>query len=502
VLEPINESLRQKMLQGIDERFAEALRTLEATHAEAGDKLDPWIRALIAVMKEMRGKTGTNWMEHLGFDPKGRFALYGLSVWPVMRIEISSATRLRATIERVMTTAGVKLPQRTLAGHAYWVAGGGNFSFVAAVLEREAVAAVVPTGLLDAMLPLVLGTRTPEPNLATAPVVPDLLGRHRFLGILLGYLDARNAIDIVAGARPGPFDAPIRAATGAVSPACRGDLDRLAALVPRFVFGYHRVDEKGFEGSAVLETAPGVVSALRKMHAMVPEVTAPTAGHPLVAFGAALDPRELVNWLKGVTGQLQVHPFTCPWFAKLNEAGTELAGKLATPLPATWFGLRGFSLVLDDATVKPPSFAGHLIVAGERVSDLVTSLAGTVPAIAGIPLNSSGRPIALPVQQFQLPVRSAHLALTTDRLVIAAGGDSARVATETLAVPAPKVSPLMVMAFNMPRAQQLLAAMGQPPVTNVGYIDDVGISLDVVDAGIAFDVWGTWHLTPPPAIAH
>jgi hypothetical protein len=501
LLEPVNESLRRRMLQGLDRQLGEALRALDKARGSDRDA-EPWIRAATAVISELRGKDASAWMEQLGFDPRGKFVLYGLSVWPVVRIELASAARLRSAIERALAAGGVQPQQRTLDGHAYWVAGNKDISFVAAVLEHEAVAAVVPTGALDTALPLVLGTRSPQPSLATTQAVPALFGRHRFLGVLLAYVDAKNLLDIVARPAPGPLDGPLRAATGPISPACRADLERLVAIAPRLVLGYHRLDAAGFEASAVIETAPEVVGGLRKLRTAVPEVTAPVPGHPLFALGAAVDPTALVAWLERATRDLRDHPFACPWFAELDRAGRELADKLARPLPPTWLGVRGFSIVVDQVSTAPLDFAGHVVVAGERVADLVSSLAGSVPAIAGIPLARDGRPIALPTRQLHLPVASAHLALTTDRLVIAAGPGSEHSVAEHLASPAPKTSPLAVMAFDVPRLQQILASLGESDSgQNLEYLRDVGIGVDVIDTGITFDIWGTWAPAAPPSPA-
>jgi hypothetical protein len=153
--------------------------------------------------------------------------------------------------------------------------------------------------------------------------------------------------------------------------------------------------------------------------------------------------------------------------------------------------VRGFSLTLDDASASPPSVTGHLLLAGDRVADLVTSLAGTVPAVAGIPLARDGRPIALPTKQLGLPVSSAHLALTTDRLVIAAGEGSERRAAEHLTTPAPRLSPLVVIAFNAPRLQKLIASFGQQTGDSLDALGDTGFTLDIADQGLELRVWGT-----------
>jgi hypothetical protein len=499
LLEPMNDALRRRMMHDFDVELAQSPAMKELDKLRSDKKLEPWMRAMLSLIDELRRKGTAAWFDQLGIDPHGRFVLYGLSLWPVARIELNDPAKLRAVIARMMTAAGTQPPQqRTLDGRAYWLAGDSDISFVAAVLDREAVAAVLPTAVVDAALPQVLGIRPPERSLAETATVPELLARHRFLGVLAGYFDARRIIDVIAGPQPRPIDIPIRAATGPVSPDCRADLDRLGAAIPRLVFGYHRFDEAGFDASIVLETPPTAVAALRKLHASVPEATARPAGHPLFATSVAVDPDQLIAWLQDEARQIRERPFRCPWFTEWNDAAAEVSAKLATPLPPTWRGVCGFSMTIDDASVRPPSVTGHLLFAGDRVADLVQSLAGQLPAIAGIPLARNGQPIALPTRQLQIPI-PAHFALTADRLVIAAGDGSERRVTEHLRTPAPKASPLFTMAFDVPRLQQILTALGEKPIDNLGSLRDGGLGLDIDDTGISFDVWGTWQREAPAA---
>jgi hypothetical protein len=262
LLEPMSDALRQRMIQSFDHQIAQAMKELDKLREGDPAKLQPWMRAAIAILGDLHTKGAQAWVDDFGIDPRGRSVVYGMSLWPVARFELNNPAKLRATITRALNAAGVQpSPQRTLEGRSYWREDSGGFTFVAAVFDREAIAALLPTAAVDAALPEVLGIRPPERSLASTPIVPELLARHRFLGLGLGYLDARRIVDIIAGAQPRALDVPLRAATGPIAPVCRADLDRLAEAMPRLVFGYHRFDAAGFDGSMVLETPPATVAA-------------------------------------------------------------------------------------------------------------------------------------------------------------------------------------------------------------------------------------------------
>jgi len=498
-LEPISDQLRARMLHGFEKRIVQLRKTLEDLRGKP--ELAPWVRAGLALLDEVKGTDATTVWRSLGLDPKGRFALYGLSIWPVVRLEIADPARLRKVIEHVTSAAGAAPKQATLDGHPYWSVPLKEVTLVAAVTEHEAVVALLPSRAVEASLPLVIGTKLPAQPLASTTKVPELLGRHRLLGYMLAYLDTHNALDILTATAQNELDAPLHALTGPISAACRADGERLAAIAPRWVFGYRQFDETGFDAVGVIETPASVNTALAKLHAAVPGVSARPAGQPLLSLGTAFRPDDLVAWLRGVAKQLHDQPFACPQLAELNRAGDELAGKLATPLPPVMRGVQGFSLVIDDATIMPPEVAGHLLISGDLVADFLSTVAAAVPAIAGIPVARDGKPVALPLKQLGIPLSSAHIAMTPNRLVVSAGVDSAQRASAQLAAPAPKSSPLFAMSFDLPRFQKLLASFGQTALDDYSYLRSSGMSLDVADDGLSFDIWGMWAESGPAAIA-
>jgi hypothetical protein len=542
-LVPVSDAVQQRIFAGLDEQLPRLLRMiLEAEQklnqgggrratddsdgdddSENDDALDlfgrdrggamsemfaPWVRAAAVIAREVEGKKPTTWWRDLGFHPDGKFALYGLSLWPVLRLEVADPARLRGVIDRALAAGGVKPRQGTIDGRAYWTAGTDQLSMVAAVLEREAVIAMVPTASLAAALPEVLGTRAPAQSLGKTAKVPELLGRYGLMGYVFSYIETRGIVDIVTGRRTSEVDRPLRGWIGEVSPVCRGDLERLATAVPRLVAGYRRLDTTGFDTISLLELAPEVTSALKKLHTSAAEVTVPPPTGPLFSMGIAMTPEALTGWLRELAGGIRARPFACPWLADINKVGRELARAADKPLPALVRGVRGVSVTLDQATLSPPNFEGHVLLSGELSTDLVPMLSSMVPGMGGLPVKRDGRPVALPVAKLGIPSRGAHLAMNAERMVIASGPDSARDATARLAAPAPKSSPLLVMGFDGPRLHALIASIRDDgddddestshkndtidSLYSIKHVSQLGLSVDIVDQGISLAAWGTW----------
>ena len=489
LLTPLSEKVRTRMFGGFERQITDLWKT---TKPEGGAELEPWIRAALALTNELRGKDMKNWWRELGFDPSGRFVLYGLSLWPVMRVEVADPVRLRRVVDHALSAAGVQPVRATLEGRAYWTTGTAELTFVAAVLEREAVVAVVPTPALAAALPQVLGIQPPARSLSATTKVPDLLARHHLKDFMLGYVDAHRVVDIVTGRKPGALDGALHAWTGPVPAACGPDLDRLAAVAPRAVFGYRRLDETGFDGLVVIEAPANVTAALDRLHTAAPEVTDQLPGEPLFTMGSAFNVDELIALLTGVSVELHSHPFTCPWLAALDRAGDELAEKLEEPLPPGVRNVHGLSIVLDDAAVMPPRLDGHLLIFGPGAAELATMATAAVPSLRALTIPRDGVPVEIPAKQLGIPLSPIHVAVTADRVAVATGASSARNAAAGIESPVPSHSPLFSTSFDSPRLRRLTATLSRNQADNLSYLGYVGMSLDVADDGLRLAAWGSW----------
>lgn len=486
-LEPMNKALRDRIWRVSNADLVASVEKLD----DGSDQ--PMARIARAFVAELRDGARVRDFDELGFASGGRFALYGLSIWPVLRAEVADGARLRAVAARVLGAAGAEVKQQTRDGYTYWVAGSATVSVVAAVLDREAVLAVLPTSALARSLPLLFGTERPAVSLAQVPKLAEVARRHGLLQTWIGYVDVKLVVDILTGRTTGvnyDLAAAARGALGWIGP-CHADLERIAAFVPRMAMGYRALDLQGFDGGLYIETPAAVNAALASFRASVPELGTATGERPLFALTIAAQVDALQAWIKDVADGIQARPFSCPALQPLTEAATGISSMLALPSPPMLQGLRGLALVVDDVSVSPLGGTGHVIIVGTGMDALVRWL-WSLPVFAGATLPTLGIPVALPVQQLGVPgITAAHLARSSDRLAVAVGAESADRAARALSAPE-QPSPLLSVSVDMVRLSARLGTDAATSLDRLGSASYVTMTVDATPTAVVLGVRGTW----------
>jgi hypothetical protein len=495
-LEPIDPVVRDFMLRGIEPKVKEAIEAMKLLGRDRA-QLPAWMRAALVVVDELQGKPANEWWAALGFDPRGRFIVYGLGLWPVMRIEVGDPVRLRGVFERALAAGHLEASVRTAGGRTYWSFELGTVTVVAAIVDGQGgqpaqlVTALLPRASLAAALPHVLGTERPQTPMS-ASTIAELTRRHRLLSFMIWDVESRRVVDLLT--RPTTqLDREITNRIGPIDAACRADLDRVAAAFPRLVFGYRAVNTVSFDATVALEASPAITSGLASLHTTSPGVVHVHAHDALFAFGAAIDSDRLASWISSVARGLRDKPLGCSWFTWVNEGASWLDSTLSDKsVLSLWRGWRGFAVTVDDIDVDARTAKGDVLVVGAHAADVVNKLTALIPALAALQIRADGAPVALPVEQLGVPwVRGAHVALEPDRLALAFGGNSRDRVRSRLALRAPAKSPLLMFYSDGARFNEVLAQLGRPQEnTQLGTFT---MAVDVTDKAITMDMRGSWR---------
>jgi hypothetical protein len=451
-------------------------------------------RLALAFLDELKGSDMKHWGRDLGFDPSGRFALYGLSVWPVMRVGVADPVKLRGVVGRLIAAVddSHRVAEETREGKRFWSYTAKGLTMIGAVLDNEAVFAVLPTAAVGESLPLLLGLRQPDHPLAETRRVADLMASHHFAKLMFGYVDVRQAASILTGRGTGPLEAMLRDATGPVSDACKADIERLVEIAPRFAFGYHSFDIHGFHASIVAEVAPSILRALQTLRTEVPEVVTGIESLPMMKVGAAFKLDAMLPLAGATVAWVKARPFQCEWLDPLNKLA-ELEQLIANPLPPAVQGFRGVSIVVEDFQKEPFDLTGSLLVATDRSPDLLAVIQQKVPGMSGITIVPDGRPVALPAMAFGLaPKTQLHAGARADRIAVAVGRTSPDRVIELVHAKTPQHSPLLSFAFDLPRMKAAGLYDETEERLNSDNMTSVALQLDAKDDGLALEVFGTF----------
>jgi hypothetical protein len=487
-LSPVPDAVMQKFSATVETQLAQAHRQLLPLLAQTGAA---WGRALSTFLDELRAQKPSQWWQNAGFAPGGRFAIHGLSLWPVLRLEVARQDVVQKTVQRYLELAQLQAAPARRGDWTLWQLTFDEVGVVMAVSAREALVAAMPAPLVGPALPWLLGEKRAARSLADDRALPSLMNQHSYLPYMLGVVDLQEIIAILSGRASGVAAELGKSLHLPELASCAADVDRLAALTPRVAFGYSKLDEKGMSGGFVVEMPPHVVTALRRLLTPLPTVSWPVPGRPLFAMSASLDVGNAVA-LFGELGQaIAQRPFGCGALTELNELGASWRQMAASPLPPVLTGLRGVSVVMEEGTAEPPSFIGYVVAVGEQL-DSLTSMLALVPGLGNLSLPSDGTPAELPAAQLGMRwASSAHAALRADRLVVAVGGQSRTRAVEQMKAAPQQPAPLFGMSFDFAK---VLKMSPQAAESLGGYqnLIDAALYVELRDEGLRLNVDGTW----------
>lgn len=480
-----------QLLRNLEPEIAGVVEAFADLSDDEWRALDPGVRALLVVMNELRGKPVAAWFAALGLSPDLDVVVYALSIWPVARMAIADARKLRDILERVARAADLSASQRRFGDGTYWTVDFKKASaLVIAIDERrnQLIAAMLPTTSIPDALPHLLGGALPERSLATTQRVPDLLAKHTLPGLSFGYLDQMLLLAAL-DRPPTALDRPWRDKIPTVSRACRADIGRIAQAMPRIVAGYRRNDDRTFDMSVIVEVPASVTTALAGMRTSVPPLPEFRVS-PMFAFGAAIDGDRLIDWVRDRVRAWGVRGDRCEWFTPLDDSLVALASALENP-HVILHGLRGGTLVVDEFETSPPNIAGDLLLVGDRVHELPKLLGTVIPTFAGVAIASDGRPIPIPTARLGVSW-TMHLGAKGDRLAVAAGPNSDRRVTERLASTASR-APLLAFESDLAKFYAMRTRTSPDKPQRDRSVDQISIRLELRDGALDFVIAGRWR---------
>lgn len=422
------------------------------------------VRAFAA---EYKGKTVEGFAQSTGFDLKGRFALYGEGMAPVLRVDLADPKAFEAFVSRLETAYGKKLDTATLGTQTYrrHVFTASGTELVLAVVDKQMVAAILPADATTPLLRQTLGLDRPAKSLQDDGRLATLAKDKGYAKWLVGQLNLTRALPLVISGSD-PLVAAIekaRASTESAqtgeplanllqsSPACAPEASRIAARVPSMSFGYTRLDPTQQDGRFDLALADDIVKAFSGLKVELPGLGSGSQAAPF-DLSLALPVAALRTFWSAQADAVAAKPFTCPMLSSLNDSFAKLGESLPKTALPPFGNLLGLRIALDtlgtDKTSSLPDFTGRIVLATSDPAGLLATGQMMVPALATLRPVANAVPVALPQEVTGMLEQPAWLAVSDKALAAGIGaGENGKLAA-TLHDPSGEAGQMMRMHLS------------------------------------------------------
>ncbi len=473
-------------------------------------ELGIWLRAALPEFAQLIGPDGA---AKTGIDFTGRYALYGVDLLPVYRIEIRDAAKLEAMFGRIEKRAGKPMPLKTVGDHRLRQFANDQAQILLGNVGPYFVLTVAPANADEARLLALLGVTLPNESIVDSGALAELNQKMGYDSQISGYVDIANVFKRLSG--QSATDLATITAFGGEAPKlsadCTQELQAIAQKMPRAVFGAREFTAKSMDFNTVIEIDHAQAKAMLPIAAPIPGGNANDPAMFRFAFSANIP--EAVKYLGTIADAINAAPYKCDELKDLNDSAMELKSNLANPglamagsVTAAHIGLT--QLELESGAEMPTALSGFLAV-GSPTPIMLWGLAQqTMPALSKVTLNADGSIVMLPDETIPAPVALKLKATMTDKVLAIATQDVSDRALGSLKemssgdgtvlrysvtgdffalfdkmIPEPPAEIGEAEAKNIENSRQMFKSFGE----NVDYVD---VRVKLTERGIEFDQTG------------
>ncbi len=431
---------------------------------------DPGERAVLAVLDELDGKMSVAGMRELGLSTQGHMALYGVGVWPVLRVELADTAKFEAMIKRVEGRAGQPMPTATVHGVTFRQVGDDTLKLPLIIHDNELVMGITSTSFYDQYIANALKKDAPERSLYDENRLQALQAKHQLKPYVSGYVDIAHLTRVALGQEPQSLTArslqgqqgfPLR-----VGPECQSEYLALASQLPRLFFGYYDVTRQGVRAVMGLEATHTFARTLAGTREPIPGYGDSAMDDAMMSIGLGLSLDKLLGALQDESNRLTQAPYRCPDLQELNQMA-QSSTYAAQQIPPFLRGIKGVSLIIkaldmDFTTSQLNKVEAALLIKTADPQGLYAAISSFLPPqLQGINIKPDGQPVALPADELQaaLPnLPTPYLIMTQDGLALSLGAIITDQASAMLKAN-PGATPMASYGLDMSRFVKLLDAL-------------------------------------------
>lgn len=434
------------------------------------EMLNQETRLMIAILDELDGNFSVDGMKNLGIDLKGHISVYGLGIWPVVRISLNDSKKLEAMIARVEAKVGQALPKVTVEGVEFREVRDGEAA-LPIIIEKDAlIVGFTSTKFYDQYIKLALGKTKPAKSYYEENRIAAMQARHGFKPYISGIFDVQGLVNALLGTAPASLTAKslvgLPLDTASLSADCLAEYAELTKHAPQLHFGYRDVTAQTISAALITTPSTDLPARLSEIKGVIPAHGSEVYKNALAWFGGGVNVKKLASFLTTQADRINKAPYKCENLVDLNQMAAGFT-QAATGIPNFAQAIEGSSLVVSkvDVDIQNRKIGTLDVALMIRTSDpqglfqVVKSqmpfpeLQSVNPAADGVPV-----PVQLPenITMMVPDLPTPYVIMTKDGLALALGNQmSERVSAALKAAPA-KGSPMFAISYDMQGIAKLI----------------------------------------------
>ena len=385
-------------------------------------------RLLSALIAEFDGNLNREGLEKLGLSLQSHKVIYGMGVFPVIRVALSDPAALKAAIGRIETASGINFASEKSGETEYWKIGGhGDASIYIAILDDHVALSVFPSAAEAEWLPLFLGQTKPADSIASNNALTRLNKDKGYTNYGSGYLDLQKLADELLD--PNSKTVTLFNSIGHYDPSefgevCLAEVKNMIAKAPRMVMGTTELTPNTVAISYQLELESTLAGKLVELVAEVP--VAHSSPDKLFSASLGLKFGKLRTFALEQINAIVANPYQCEKLAHLNVQAQAIFEQMNIPVMPFINNLKGFRVSLDEVdfeNFEPEKVKGLFSLEVEKPQMLIGMAQMFIPGMENLELEPGGDPVEIPQELMSFSSGGLHVfaAMGKDSIGLASG---------------------------------------------------------------------------------
>lgn len=417
-----------------------------------------------AIADELNGEVSEESFAKLGLSLQAHHVIYGMGMFPVMRLELTDADALRAAVERIETKMGVAMPQNEFNGKVYWKftdenAKGAGIYIV--ILENQLALSVFPTTAEAELLPAFLGETMPADSIASSNSLGNMNRDKGYSNFGSGYADLQKITDQILDSNSFTrthLGANLEFDTSRYDEVCITEFKSIVARAPRITAGMTTLKKDEMAVRYDLELQSTLASGLA---ALVSNTPVAEEGDHLLSASLAIRVGKLRTFMLEKANSLMAAPYQCEYLQHLNNGAQKLATQLNIPMPPMINNLMGFRVKVDDfdPSMNFMDASGLLALYVDKPEMFVGMASMMLPGFEELDLANQKQPVKIPPSLTRVDGVEVYALMSKDAIGAAIGQQDPADLPAFLNAKAQTTGTLFSMSVDMAKQMQIEDAL-------------------------------------------